>query len=311
MVNLFYLLIKKKKPVVVAFFIILCSPHFTLHAQSLQNDTYVDYDELMSNVLKNLKAAQAKTPFTGSASLRKQALLLPSDSKAPIRSLVKPGQKEMTAAQIIKDRRDGVLMIYKYYKATEKEPEKAQLYATASALTADGICVSNWHVFMGVVQPEETLAANDSVTFVVTLKGDVYPIQQILAFNKNADAAIFKINTGNAYLSPIPLGTELAVGETVHTLTNPEQYIYYYSKGVVARKTANHKIGAMGDRMEITADYAKGSSGGPILDDRGNMAGMVSTTHSIYAQDRPQVNLQMVIKTTIPAQSIRRLIQLE
>ncbi|EHQ25234.1 S1 family peptidase [Mucilaginibacter paludis] len=295
----------------VPLFILLWLAHLSGYAQTEKSTDYVDYDELTGNVLKQLKAAQTKVPFTGSAGLREQALKLPPDSKARVSLLAAPGKKEIPATQIVNDRKDGVLMVYKYFTATAKEPEKIQLYATATALTEDGVCVSNWHVFMGMVQPEVTLAANDSLTFVVTLKGDIYPIERILAFSKAADAAIFKINTGARRLSPIPLGTDLAVGETVHTLTNPEQYIYYYSKGVVARKTADHKIGPMGNRMEITADYAKGSSGGPILDNKGNMAGMVSTTYSIYAHDQPQINLQMVVKKTIPAQSIRSLIQVQ
>lgn len=293
----------------VPLFILLLSSKFTVSAQTEKEDIYIDYNELLNNILTNLKAAQAKTTIIGSAHLRKQTLTLPAGSKARISSLAKPGKKELTGPQIIKARKDGVLMVCKYFKAGDGKPERIQLYATATALTEDGFCVSNWHVFMNFIQPEAELPTTDSVTFVVNLKGDIYPIEQVLAYNENADAAIFKINTGDNRLSPIPLGTELAVGETVHTLTNPGDYLYYYSKGVVARNTADHKIGPMGDRMEITADYAKGSSGGPILDDRGNMAGMVSTTHSIYAQERPQANLQMVIKTTIPVRSIRSLIQ--
>lgn len=293
----------------VPLFILLLSSPFTVSAQTEKEDSYVDYNELLNNVLGNLKIAQAKTLFMGSAALRKQTLPLPSDSKARISSLAKPGKKEMKGPQIIKARKDGVLMVCKYFKAAEGKPERIQLYATATAITEDGFCVSNWHVFMNFIQPGAELPTTDSVTFVVTVKGDIYPIERVLAYNENADAAIFKINTGTNRLSPIPLGTELAVGETVHTLTNPDNYLYYYSKGVVARNTTDHKTGPMADRMEITADYAKGSSGGPILDDRGNMVGMVSTTHSIYAQERPQGNLQMVIKTTIPVRSIRSLIQ--
>lgn len=306
MVNLSHFLLKKKE--VSLMILLLFLSFFSGYAQAVDNDIYVDYNELLGNVSKNLKAAQATVPFGSSSLLKEQTLSLPKGARAKIPLLAKPGKQNMKVDQIVKERREGVLMIYKYYTATHREPAKVQLYATATALTEDGICLSNWHVFMGIVEPEEELPANDSLTFVVTLKGDVYPIEKILAYNKDADAAIFKINTGNNRLSPIPLGTALHVGETVHALTNPDQYVYYYSRGVVARNTADHKIGPMGNRMEITADYAKGSSGGPILDERGNMAAMVSTTHSIYARDQPQGNLQMVIKTTIPVSSIRNLI---
>lgn len=290
---------------------VLFSLQFAVSAQTVKEDTYVDYNELLDRVLINLKKTQSEKAFVGSAELRNQTLALAPDSKAAIKSLPKPGKKELKGSQLFKARKDGVLMICKYFKAEEGKPERIQLYATATAITADGVCVSNWHVFMNFISFKANLPPADSLTFVVNLKGDIYPIEKILAYNQNADAAVFKINTGNDELKPIPLGSDLEVGESVHTITNPENYLYYYSKGVVARNTADHKIGPMGDRMEITADYAKGSSGGPILDDRGNMVGMVSTTHSIYAQNQPQGNLQMVIKTTIPVRSIRSLIQLQ
>jgi serine protease Do len=307
MKHLLYLLKNKRKAFIALLF--LCLTYHFGFTQAVQNDIYVDYDEMVNQVPVNLKAAQLKIAFPGSAFLKQQTLSLPSTAKADLHAMPRPGKKELTNTQIINARKDGVLMIYKYMSATSREPQKCQLYATATALTADGICVSNWHVFMGIIQPEEQLAANDSLTFVVTLQGDVYPIERILAYSKDADAAIFKVNTGNKSLQPVPLGNALEVGETVHSLTHPDEYPYYYSKGVVARNTANHAIGPMANRMEITADYAKGSSGGPILDNRGNMAGMVSTTFSIYARDLPQANLQMVIKKTVPVMSIRQLIK--
>ena len=34
-----------------------------------------------------------------------------------------------------------------------------------------------------------------------------------------------------------------------------------------------------------TADFAVGSSGGPLVDDRGNVVGMVASTLAVYARD--------------------------
>lgn len=306
-----FLLNKLGRGAIVPLLILISSA--TAFAQNVQDDPFVDYNELLGNVQANLKIMQAKKVFLTSAQLREQTLKLPAGSKAAITaaSLAKPATRELSAPQLVNSRKDAVLMICKYYKASDGQPDRIQLHATGTVLTADGICVSNWHVFMAMEQPEMQLPANDSLTFAVSLKGDIYPVERIMAFNEKCDAAIFKINTGGQQLSSIPLGNGLAVGETVHAITNPEGSSYYYSQGVVSRNTADHKIGPMGDRMEITADYAKGSSGGPIMDNKGNMQGMVSTTFSIYAQDRPQINLQMVVKKTIPVRSIRSLIQLQ
>jgi S1-C subfamily serine protease len=60
--------------------------------------------------------------------------------------------------------------------------------------------------------------------------------------------------------------------------------------------------------MAITADYAKGSSGAPVLDDTGSVVGIVSATNSIYYTP-PQKNLQMVIKSCIPVDAIWKLLR--
>jgi len=63
--------------------------------------------------------------------------------------------------------------------------------------------------------------------------------------------------------------------------------------------------------MAVTADFAKGSSGGPLLDACGNVAGMVASTTSIYygTEKGQKDNLQMVLKHCVPAASILKLIE--
>jgi S1-C subfamily serine protease len=66
--------------------------------------------------------------------------------------------------------------------------------------------------------------------------------------------------------------------------------------------------------MSITADYAKGSSGGPVFNDRGEVVGMVSSTSSLYYQtDSPEAPkekgpLQMVIKNCVSLPEPRQLL---
>ena len=63
--------------------------------------------------------------------------------------------------------------------------------------------------------------------------------------------------------------------------------------------------------MQITADFARGSSGGPVLDARGRAVGMVASTGSVhYNNDHgEQKNLQMVFKECVTADAIRALVQ--
>ena len=61
-----------------------------------------------------------------------------------------------------------------------------------------------------------------------------------------------------------------------------------------------------------------GSSGGPLVDDRGNVVGMVSSTLAIYAEDElpadaapeavPAADFQMGLNMCVPAADILRLV---
>ena len=70
---------------------------------------------------------------------------------------------------------------------------------------------------------------------------------------------------------------------------------------------------AAGDQsfMTITADFAKGSSGCPVLDERGAVVGIVNNTESIYYDDdgeKKQLDLQMVVKNATPSWAVLPLI---
>ncbi|KQR70454.1 serine protease [Pedobacter sp. Leaf176] len=295
-------------PVLVSLGILFFVQLFTLSVRAQKEVDYVDYKQLLIDVEQNLNTEHKIRPLLKSSELRRQTLMQ-SDVRSMTSNFPKAGNKILTPAQVMHLRKEGVLMICKYFSATNAKPAHLEIFATATALSSDGLCVTNWHVMRDFLEPEVTLSASDSLTFVASSSGDIYPISKILNYSKEADAALFRVSVTKKPLSPIPLGSALDVGETVYTIGHPDGYAYYYSKGIVTRNTANNKVGFMGNRMEISADYAKGSSGGPILDESGNMVAMVSSTHSIYAQDRPQVNLQMVIKTTIPVASIKSLLE--
>ena len=145
--------------------------------------------------------------------------------------------------------------------------------------------------------------------FVATEEGRVYPISEILSFNKAADMAFFKIDTRGDVLTPMPLGNDLPAGTGVHLLSHPEGYPYAYTNGVVMRTTTSDAKDPFARRMELTVDYAKGSSGGLIMDDCGNMVAMVSCIRAIFYSNQPPYSQQMNVKLTIPVSSFRRLIQ--
>lgn len=274
------------------------------HAQEKEDVVYRDYTCQEAALLDSLKQGEILPLFKGMRTLRQQAQAVKESN--PVNIETRPaGKQKMTAENIIRERRNSILTVNKYQGVTNV----VYGWATAVVLTSDGVCITNYHVFWELLEPEAKLNPSDSVMFVATEDGRVYPITEILSFNKAADMAFFKIDTRGDVFSPMPLGHDLPAGANVHLLSNPEGYPYAYTHGRVSRTITLNPQDPFSNRMEMTADFAKGSSGGPIMDEQGNMVSMVSSIRSIYFSNQPPYHLQMNVKLCIPVSSFRRVIK--
>ena len=173
--------------------------------------------------------------------------------------------------------------------------------ASAFAIGQDGIIVTNHHVLEK--DEGEILGAMDA-------EGRVYGVEKVLAANQEDDLAILKLR--DAKLIPMALAKPANVGADVWVISHPNRKLYTMTKGLVSRYQMIFKNGQKpGRRMSITADYAKGSSGAPVFNRKGQVVGVVSSTSSIYysVENGKKENLQMVVKNCIPVESIHELIQ--
>jgi S1-C subfamily serine protease len=173
--------------------------------------------------------------------------------------------------------------------------------ASAFAIGQDGIIVTNHHVL--AKDEGEILGAMDN-------DGTIYAVEKVLAANQQDDLAILKLR--DAKLNPMSLAKPANVGSDVWVISHPNRKLYMMTKGMVSRYQMILKNGQKpGRRMSITADYAKGSSGAPVFNRKGQVVGVVSSTSSIYysVENGKKENLQMVVKNCIPVESIHELIQ--
>ena len=222
-------------------------------------------------------------------------------------------KKPLSGEEIFSTRKNSVFIVGKFYKYKDSTGVKFNLMGTAFVIAKNGTCATNYHVFQDIILKKAD--SNDSIYFVISADKKIYFLDQILAYSQNNDIAIFKINSRADKFDPIPFGKPAQVGGTVFCLGHPEGYFYYFSKGIVARNvTIDSQQAAAGYnpngkppiRMEITADYAVGSSGGPILDKYGNIIGIVSSTATISSAVG---QTQMVIKDAIPVKALRELLK--
>jgi serine protease Do len=164
-----------------------------------------------------------------------------------------------------------------------------------------GVVVTNHHVME---------APKAEVFGVMTAGGEVFPIVEVLAASKPDDLAVVRVKTDGRKLDAVAVAPgDDPVGSEVRVISHPDGRFFTYSEGIVARYY--FESAAKAPRLQITADYAKGSSGCGVFNERGELMGIVSSTNSIYytQENGDQKNLQMVVKSCIPIASLRKLLQ--
>jgi S1-C subfamily serine protease len=213
--------------------------------------------------------------------------------------LPKPSAKALAADELYEQCRRSVLIMAGIYKC-EKCGKNHASPATGFVLSESGAVVTNYHV----------VNAPKNITLVaMTAEGTVYPVKEVLAASAAYDVAIVQVDASG--LAPAPIAPDARVGSDVFIISHPDGRFFTLSRGIVARYGTvvrdRHKV----PMLQVTAEYAKGSSGGPVLSSAGSVVGMVSSTSSVYyTEDHgKQENLQMVFNQCVPAGQILELVR--
>jgi len=173
--------------------------------------------------------------------------------------------------------------------------------ASGFVIHEDGVIVTNYHV----IEVKEGFKV--SGVFVSDNQGNVYPVTSILAASQSNDLAILKVDTGGKKLKPIALAHEEILGDNVYMMGHPFSHTYFMTKGIVAQKYVSEYDDET--KIAITAEFGQGASGGPIVNDYGQIIGMVSGTHLKYTNGSSKHGaLQMLIKEAIPVSVINNYI---
>lgn len=166
-------------------------------------------------------------------------------------------------------------------------------------ISRDGLVLTNHHV----------LESREAIVFgAMTASGVVLAIDEVLAASKADDIALVRLRDARD-LPHVALATPARTGDDVFVVSHPDGHFHTLTRGIVARKYLTPKSGV--PRIQITADFAKGSSGCGIFNPRGDLVGVVTSTNSIYytESEGTKDNLQMVVKSGVPVESIVKLFQ--
>jgi S1-C subfamily serine protease len=202
-----------------------------------------------------------------------------------------PVTHEKLAAPDLCDRlRRSTLAVGSYYKC----PDCGEWHFNSSAgfvVGEGGIICTCCHV----VQPEDE-GIKESYLIAADDAGRVFPVQSVLAADTESDTCFVKIDAPG--LKPLPLRPGVRAGERVYCLSHPGGYFFMFTQGMVARVNLKrnevldehgHTNGVLTRPilfLNVTAEFAPGSSGAPIADEAGNVVAQVA---SIAEAGEPEI----------------------
>ena len=179
-------------------------------------------------------------------------------------------------------------------------------HAAGFVVSPDGLAVTNYHVIQSDRDAEDGPAG-----FVATTRtGRTLPIAEVLAADRAADVALVRLKVPDGVtLAAVPLAAGSRVGEEAHCVSHPSGRFYSYSRGYVTRRHRVRTRRGPTDRVTVSAEFAKGSSGAAVTNAAGAVVGVVTTTDSVYYSERDgeQRDLQMVFRDCVPVESLRAL----
>ena len=136
-----------------------------------------------------------------------------------------------------------------------------------------GYVATNYHVIEGAETTIARLVGTETT----------YTLGKIVATDEKRDLAIIKVLGGTAAELPLGNSDEIRIGETVYAVGNPKGLQGTVSKGIVS---SMRDFGQNGLRIQIDAPISPGNSGGPVLNEKGEVIGVsVSSIQGIDAQN--------------------------
>ncbi len=185
-----------------------------------------------------------------------------------------PRAQALSGREVAKIAKEGHLQLGWFYLCTRCEKWHVNL-AGAYAVAADAIATCQHCVVPKSDMREGYLIAVDHT-------GEVVPVISILAADRVTDGAILRVSGGK--FTPLAFNDNVSPGDPAFCYSAPLGQSGYFSDGIVNRFFWNGIPGKEGSenrwknlRVNVSTDWAPGSSGAAVLDQAGNVIGHVST----------------------------------
>ena len=126
-------------------------------------------------------------------------------------------------------------------------------------------------------QPSVSIGAEALRGYVKQIgKDTVYRVQSIVGRDPRQDLALIKVSGVSSPVLSIGRSGKVQVGESVYVAGNPMGFLEgTFSNGIVSG-VREFRVGSQ--RIQITAPISEGSSGGPVLNSKGEVIGIAVST---------------------------------
>ncbi len=189
-------------------------------------------------------------------------------------------QQKIEAPDLCDRLRESTLAIGSYYQCPDCD--EWHFNSSAGFVVAPGVVCTCCHV---VVAQDDKI--KESYLVAADANGHVFPIRSVLAADPESDTCFLKVDGLGS--RPLPLRTGVRTGERVYCLSHPGGYYFMFTQGMVSR--VNLRSTEMLDEhgqtnglmsrpilfLNVTAEFAPGSSGAPIVDEAGNVVAQVAS----------------------------------
>ncbi len=113
---------------------------------------------------------------------------------------------------------------------------------------------------------------------IKTPDGRIHSIKNVLGYEKNKDIAILETDFISQYTAKVT--SDVKTGDVVYALGSTKGYTGTFTQGIVScEKRILPELGNGAEYIQFTSPVSEGNSGGPVLDEYGNVAGFVALTN--------------------------------
>ncbi len=156
-------------------------------------------------------------------------------------------------------------------------------------VASNGVLCTSGHV---VGNGEEESPGEPVYLIAADHSGHVFPVREVLAADVEADTCLLKIYADG--LTPLALRPGARTGERIYCLGHPDGNHFMFTDGMVARVMRSRDTLVMFEPdgeptprtrpllyLNVTAEFSPGASGGPIVDEAGNVLAQVQSIKSL------------------------------